>query len=178
MQGPAREQLRVALHRSTLMASFEELSFKDRALLRLYRFRRVEPVPWTPLARPLARCRVALVTTAGLVPPGQPDFDLDMRGGDYSVRVIDRDVDLARLRESHRSRSFDHADVQADANVAFPLARLRELADRGVVGEVAPRHLSFMGSITAPGRLVRRSAPEAAELLVRDGVDAALLVPI
>jgi D-proline reductase (dithiol) PrdB len=177
MQGPAREQLRVAL-RSTPMASLEELSFKDRALLRVYRFRRVDPVPWTPLARPLAQCRVALVTTAGLVPPGQPDFDHDVRGGDCSYRVIDRDVELAALRESHRSRSFDHADVRADANVAFPLERLRELADRGVVGEVAPRHLSFMGSITAPGRLVRHSAPEAAELLARDGVDAALLVPI
>lgn len=160
------------------MASLEDLSWKDRALLRVYRYRRVDPVPWTPLARPLAQCRVALVTTAGLVPPGQPDFDLELRGGDFSYRVIDRDADLARLRECHRSRSFDHTDVQADANVAFPLARLRELADRGVVGEVAARHLSFMGSITAPGRLMRHSAPEAAELLARDGVDVALLVPI
>lgn len=160
------------------MASLEDLSWKDRALLRVYRFRRIDPVPWTPLAKPLAACRVALVTTAGLVPPGQPDFDQDVRGGDYSYRVIDGDVEVAKLRESHRSRSFDHADVQADPNVGFPLDRLRELADRGVVGEVAPRHLSFMGSITAPGRLIRDTAPEAAELLAHDGVDVALLVPI
>jgi len=160
------------------MALLEELSSKDRAMMSGYSFRRVEPVPWTPLARPLFQCRVALVTTAGLVPPGQPGFDREVSGGDFSYRVIDRDVDIAALRESHRSRSFDHADVQADANVAFPLARLRELAARGVVGEVAPRHLSFMGSISAPGRLMRQSAPEAAEVLVRDGVDVALLVPI
>jgi hypothetical protein len=43
---------------------------------------------------------------------------------------------------------------------------------------LAPRHLSFMGSITAPGRLVAESAPEAAQLLVDDGVDVALLVPV
>lgn len=160
------------------MASLDELSWKDRTLLRVYRYRRVEPVPWTALARPLAACRVALVTTAGLTAPDQHGFDPGIRGGDFSYRVIDREVEVASLRDSHRSHSFDHGDLDADPNVAFPLDRLRELAGRGAVAEVAPRHLSFMGSITAPGRLVRQSAPEAAEILVRDQVDVALLVPI
>jgi hypothetical protein len=35
-----------------------------------------------------------------------------------------------------------------------------------------------MGSITAPGRLVRRTAPQAASCLVDDRVDIALLVPV
>jgi hypothetical protein len=35
-----------------------------------------------------------------------------------------------------------------------------------------------MGSITAPGRLVRDAAPEIARRLVHDGVDIALLVPV
>jgi hypothetical protein len=35
-----------------------------------------------------------------------------------------------------------------------------------------------MGSITAPGRLIRDTAPEAAEWLVEDEVDVALLVPV
>jgi hypothetical protein len=35
-----------------------------------------------------------------------------------------------------------------------------------------------MGSITAPGRLTSRTAPEAAQLLVDDRVDVALLVPV
>ena len=30
------------------------------------------------------------------------------------------------------------------------------------IGEVAPRHASLMGSITAPGRLIRRTAPAVA----------------
>lgn len=160
------------------MASLDELSWKDRTLLRVYRYRRIDPVPWTALARPLAACRVALVTTAGLTAPGQPAFDAGMRGGDFSYRVLDRDLDVASLRDSHRSHAFDHGDLDADPNIAFPLDRLRELAARGAVAEVAPRHLSFMGSITAPGRLVRQTAPEAADLLVRDHVDVALLVPI
>jgi hypothetical protein len=35
-----------------------------------------------------------------------------------------------------------------------------------------------MGSITAPARLTKRSAPAAARLLVADEVDVALLVPV
>ena len=66
----------------------------------------------------------------------------------------------------------------ADPNLAFPLDRARELAALGLVGSLNRRHLSFMGSITAPGRLVRHTAPEAARLLVEDGVDVALLVPV
>ncbi len=54
----------------------------------------------------------------------------------------------------------------------------RELAERRRIGSVNHRHLSFMGSITAPGRLVRDTAPAAARSLVDDGVDVALLVPV
>jgi hypothetical protein len=35
-----------------------------------------------------------------------------------------------------------------------------------------------MGSITAPGRLIRDSAPAAAKLLADDRVDVALLIPV
>jgi D-proline reductase (dithiol) PrdB len=52
------------------------------------------------------------------------------------------------------------------------------LSQDGTIGEVAPRHLSFMGSITAPLRLTRDYAPDAAEQLRQDGVDVALLVPV
>lgn len=160
------------------MASLDELDWKLRSFLRVYPYRRIDPVPWARLDKPLAQCRVALVTTAGLTAPGQPEFDPGVRGGDFSYRVISGDAAVSALRDSHRSGSYDHADVQADANVALPLDRLRELAAAGTIGAVAPRHLSFMGSITAPGRLRRRSAPEAAALLAEDQVDMALLVPI
>jgi D-proline reductase (dithiol) PrdB len=97
---------------------------------------------------------------------------------DLSYRVIAADAEVQALGEFHRSESFDHAGILQDRNVAFLLDRLRELARAGQVGEVAPRHLSFMGSITAPGRLVKRTAPQAARLLVEDEVDIALLVPV
>ena len=160
------------------MGDLSEFPAALRLFLRAYPWRRIDPVPWAPLPRPLADCRLALVSSAGFVAPGQVPFDETLRGGDPSFREIPADVDLATLRETHRSRSFDHCGLSRDPNLAFPLDRLRELVRAGRIGSLAPRHLSFMGSILAPGRLVRRTAPEAARGLVADGVDAALLVPV
>ena len=160
------------------MAQLDELSFSERLFVRTYPWRRIDPIPWTPLAKPLADCRLALVTSAGLVLPDQEPFDDGVRGGDYSYRVIPADADPTTLIDTHRSQAFDHAGIARDANLALPLDRVRELAERGRIGAVNRRHLSFMGSITAPGRLTRDTAPEAARLLVEDQVDVALLVPV
>lgn len=160
------------------MGEIEEFPLAIRLFLRAYPWRRIDPVPWAPLRRPLAECRLALVSSAALVAPGQPAFDASVRGGDPTFREIPTEVDLAALRETHRSESFDHSGIARDPNLAFPLERLRELARAGRIGSLAPRHLSFMGSILAPGRLVKRTAPEAASRLVADGVDVALLVPV
>jgi len=160
------------------MGSFEEFDLRTRLFLRAYRWRRIDPVPWTEPRVPVERARVALVSTAGFTMPGQPAFDASIRGGDPGYRVIPGDADVRALRESHRSDSFDHSGLREDPNLGLPLDRLREMARDGAIGEPAPRHLSFMGSITAPARLVRRTLPEAARVLVEDRVDLALLVPV
>lgn len=160
------------------MPRINELPLWLRAVLLAYPWRRVDPVPGAPMRKPVSECRVALITTAGLVPSGEEPFDQEVRGGDVSYRVIGAGVDLITLEEHHRSSSFDHSGIAKDRNLALPLERLRELAKDRVIGEVAPRHLSFMGSITAPGRLVRETAPAAAAVLEDDGVDAVLLVPV
>ena len=106
----------------------------------------------------------------------QPDKSI--RGGDHSFREIPDATDVSKLIESHRSESFDHAGINADPNLGFPIDRARELAKRGRIGSLSRRQLSFMGSITAPGRLIQETAPAAARLLVEDAVDLALLVPV
>ncbi len=98
-----------------------------RAVLAAYPWRRLNPVPFAALRKPLPECRVALVTKAGLVPPGQPAFDAGTRGGDVSYRVISAGADLSRLEEHHRSSTFDHAGIAKDRNLALPLDRLHEL---------------------------------------------------
>ncbi len=160
------------------MAELSELPLKTRLFLAAYRWRRIDPVPWSPLRKPLRECRVAVVSSAGLTRPDQAPFDDDVRGGDPTYRILPADTELGELLESHRSESFDHSGLREDPNLALPLDRLKELAGAGTIGDVAPRHLSFMGSITATGRLVKETAPGAVNTLVADQVDLALFVPV
>ena len=160
------------------MASLSDLSLKDQLFVRAYRWRRIDPVPWTPLPRSLAECRLGLISTAGLSAPDQPRFDAHYKGGDPDLREIPSSIDVQSLVENHRSQSWDHRGVELDKNVAFPIDRIHELIDAGRIGSVAERFLSFMGSITATGRFVRDYAPRAAEIFRQQGVDVALLVPV
>ena len=160
------------------MGDLNEFPLAVRLFLKAYPWRKIDPVPWTPLKKSLTRSRLALITSAAFVLPEQKPFDESIRGGDYSFREIPGDADVQKLVESHRSESFDHTGIHRDPNLAFPIDRARELAERGRIGSLNRRHLSFMGSITAPGRLIRQSAPDAARWLVEDAVDIALLVPV
>jgi D-proline reductase (dithiol) PrdB len=160
------------------MAEWSELPLSLRLFMRMYRWRRIDPVPWAPLRKPLQQSRVAIVSTAGLVRPDQERFDDTVKGGDWSFREIADDTAAGSLIDSHRSESFDHEGLDSDPNLGFPLDRLHELVEANVIGSSNRRHFSFMGSITAPGRLMAKSAPVVAGLLVEDEVDAVILIPI
>jgi len=160
------------------LGDISEFSIKTRLFLKAYPWRRIDPVPWAPLDKPLSKCRLALLSSAGFVLPDQEHFDESVRGGDPSFREIPSDVDVSTLIDTHRSETFDHTGLASDPNLAFPIDRVRELAESGRIGSINQRHLSFMGSITAPGRLTKRTAPEAVRKLVEDGVEAALLIPV
>ncbi len=160
------------------MGDLSEFPLKYKFFLKAYPWRRIDPVPWAPLKKPIKDSRAALVSSAGLVQPGQKPFDDSIRGGDYSFREIPADTDVYTLMDTHRSDLYDHSGLRQDPNLAFPLDRLGELVGSGRIGSLNRRHLSFMGSITAPGRLIKKTAPVAVHKLVEDDVNIALLVPV
>lgn len=143
-----------------------------------YRYRSLDWGSGASLSKPLSKSKIAMVTTAAFYAPDQEPFDEEMKGGDPSYRIIPVETDLQALRIGHRSEAFDHAGIEQDKNLALPLERLDELVTEGSIGEVNPRHFSFMGSVTAPGRLIGVTAPEVAQMLRDDGVDAVLLTPV
>ena len=121
---------------------------------------------------PLRERRVAIVTTAGLTT--REDSRFAMGSSDY--RVIPADADAGSLIMSHASINYDRSGFQQDINVIFPIHRLKELANDGVIGSVADFHYSFMGAIDAMSLV-----PAAAQLaghLKNDSVDAVLLTPV
>jgi len=160
------------------MGSLNEFPLKIRLFLRMYPWRRIDLVPWAPLAKPVKECRIGLVSSAGFVTPEQAPFDDSIKGGDPSFREISGEIPLRTLRDTHRSQSFDHTGLQQDPNLAFPVDRLREMVEAKRIGSLNGRHLSFMGSIVAPGRFVRDTVPEMARIFVRDQVNLALFVPV
>ena len=160
------------------MAKITDLKFAYQVFMKAYPYRKVDWHPGARLGKTLSEARVAVVTTAAFFRRDQPPFDTTIRGGDYSYRVIPADTDLSTLEIAHRSDAFDIRGITSDKNLALPLDRLKSLAEQGVIGSVAPRHFSFMGSIAAPGRLIAQTAPEVAQILLEDKVDAVLLTPV
>jgi D-proline reductase (dithiol) PrdB len=160
------------------MAKLSDLKWKYRISMQAYRYRQFDWRPGSILDRPLAQSRIAVVTSAAFFRPDQPPFDPTIRGGDYSFREIPVETDFDTLRIGHKSDAFDHSGIESDKNLALPLDRLRELKAEGRIGDVAPRHYSLMGSISAPARLVSVTAPEIARRLSEDQVDGVLLTPV
>ncbi|MBI4251053.1 MAG: hypothetical protein HY618_01205 [Candidatus Tectomicrobia bacterium] len=133
--------------------------------------------PWAALAKPLAGCRLALVTTGGVHLKSQAPFDMAEKDGDPTFREIPSGAPRGELVITHDY--YDHRDADRDINVVFPLDRLAELAAGGRIQGPAPLHLGFMGHVDGPlaGRLVRETAPAAARRLAETGADAVLLTP-
>lgn len=126
---------------------------------------------WVP-AKPLAESKVAIISTAGL--HRRDDSPFVPGAGDY--RVIPDDADMDDLVMSHVSTNFDRTGFFQDVNTSFPVERLHELVQEGVVGAAASRHYSFMGA--TPPTAMEPVARDLAGLLKQDQVDAVLLVPV
>lgn len=133
-------------------------------------------IPFVHPKKPLAESRIALVTTGGVHLPEQPRFDIDDPLGDSSYREIP--AGATQLTWTHAYyRPADGPDEGIDLDAVFPLWTLRMLAEEGVIGELNQRHFSFMGAIHDAGPLIDETAPEVAEKLLEDAVDAVLLTP-
>lgn len=153
------------------MARLEDFDEANRAHLSNMEMPTYTTTPWTP-AKPAIQSRVAIISTAGLQRRSDKPFGV----GSADYRLLPGDVAAADLVMSHISTNFDRTGFQADHNVVFPIDRLKELAQEGVIGSVASMHYAFMGAAT-PAQ-IERPAKQIAGLLKQDQVDAVLLVPV
>ena len=143
-----------------------------------YRWAHFAEVPFTPLAKPLAQSRLALITTAA---PYQPGVGDQGPGAPYNAAakfyaaysgMTDATPDV---RISHVGYDRVHTTAE-DPNTWLPLVQLRHAVKAGRLGGLGPR---FHG---APANRSHRITMEsdAPELLRRcrdDGADVVLLVP-
>jgi len=157
----------------------KHLSIKEKSGLSIYPWRNCKPKKSFKLDKPLSKCNVAIVSSAGLYIKGEQDkFNPSIKGGDWGFRIIPSDIDIKRLYDGHRSGSYDHTGLRADPSTGMPLPQLQDLVSNGFIGSLNHRHISFMGSLLAPGRFIKYSIPKIVNLLIKDEVDCALMVPV
>ena len=134
---------------------------------------RSEPPAWQSISKPLADCRVMLVGSGGVYRHGQIAFHTK---DDTSIRLIASDTPTDELRTAHFA--YDQADARQDPNCVFPLDRLRELTDEGVIGGLSPESYGFMGGIYSTRRLEAETVPLLLERCRAQEPDLVLLVPV
>lgn len=129
-----------------------------------------------PLKKPLSQCRVAIVSTSGAYVKGKDrPFDSKNKYGDDSFRIIPSDIEVDKIGLSHPG--YDTRRSSKDIDTVLPIRTLKALHRDGIIGHIAQRHISFMGYVPKPERLIWQKAPEAGMLLIEDSVDLVILVP-
>jgi glycine/betaine/sarcosine/D-proline reductase family selenoprotein B len=143
-----------------------------------YRWAHYAEVPFAPLAKPLAECRVGLITTAAPYQPGKGDQGpgAPYNGGAKFYKVYSGDTSADHdLRISHIGYDRIHTTA-TDSGTWFPLPALRDAAAAGRIGAVASR---FHGAPTNRSHrtTLDQDCPELLTRVREDGVDAVILVP-
>jgi D-proline reductase (dithiol) PrdB len=127
--------------------------------------------PWTPLRKPIAEAKLAVIGSGGILYRDQPRFHRE----DATYRLIPKAATQEDLSIWHFG--YRTADAEKDHNCVFPLARLRELEAAGVIGELADPAYSFMGGVYSTRKVREELAPRLADELLKAHVDAFYLVP-
>ena len=159
------------------MPRLEILSEVQRRMLEFFPCMESDDAPWTPLTKPLGESTVAIVTTAGLHLRDDQPFNRDHPGGESTYRVLPSDSDPADIVQSHFSIGFDRTAIYRDINVTYPIDRMRELTEKGVIGSLAPNNYSFMGALRDCTVVAEQTGPEVAQRLKNEGVDLVFLTP-
>lgn len=136
---------------------------------------KAEHVPLAPLRKPLGESRLCFVSTAGVQPKGTLPFDTVHPIGDYSFRAVPSRSSVDEL-EIHQLK-YITAGANRDLNVIFPITRLKELVQDGVLGGLTENFYSFIGYNMDPARLEQELAEGIADKVAAEHADIALLCP-
>lgn len=134
-------------------------------------FDRVEPAP---AISDMAKCKLALVTSGGIVPLGNPDRIEAANASRFGIYPL---ADLKRLSpETHQSvhGGYDNTYANADPNRVLPLDVVRELEAEGKIGALHCSYYATVGNATSVAA-ARRFGEEIAAKLLADGVQAVIL---
>jgi len=149
-----------------------------------------EQPPFVKLKKPLTETRIALMSSSGHFVEGddpQPLGVNNMTQAEAEERINDFikeepqlseiPIDTAHKNLRVRHGGYDVRGAQKDTNVNFPIDRMRELRDEGIIPELHTTAFSFVGACSQM-RLQKETGPRWAKRFIEDHIEALLLVPV
>jgi glycine reductase len=134
-------------------------------------FDRVAPLP--PIKK-LDEIKLALITSGGIVPAGNPDRIESSAASRYQKYDV-RNIETLRAREYEAVHGgYDPAAANADPNRVLPLDVTRELQREAVIGNLYSYYYATVGNGTTVSNAMN-FAREIAKDLLSEGVNAVII---
>ena len=134
-------------------------------------FDRVEP---NKAIKDLSKAKIALCTSGGIVPKGNPDHiesSNALKYGEYSIAGV-QELSSATHETAHGG--YDPVYANQDPNRVLPVDVLRDLEKEGKIGKLHDKYYATVGNGTAVAS-AKKFAAEYAQKLKADGVDAVIM---
>jgi glycine reductase complex component B subunit gamma len=128
----------------------------------------------SPAVKDLSSATIALVTSGGIVPKGNPDkieSSSASKFGKYDISLIDN---LTHTGFQTAHGGYDPKYINEDPDRVLPVDALRELEQKGIIGKLHGFYYSTVGNGTSVS-LSKKFAGEIAEELVRDEINGVIL---
>jgi len=134
-------------------------------------FDRVEP---NPAVKDVSKATIALVTSGGIVPKGNPDHIESSSASKYGKYDIDGIFDLTDATYETAHGGYDPVYANQDADRVLPVDILREFEKEGKIGKLHRYYYTTTGNGTAVAS-AKAFAEKIGKELAADGVDAVIL---
>ena len=134
-------------------------------------FDRVAP---NPPVTDIKKAKIALVTSGGIVPKGNPDRIESSSASKYGKYDLTGVNDLTSETFETAHGGYDPTYANIDADRVLPVDVLRDLEKEGVIGELHRYYYATVGNGTSVANAKKFAATFAQEL-VKDGVQAVIL---
>ena len=136
------------------------------------KFDRVDPA--APIAD-ITKAKIALVTSGGIVPQGNPDHIESSNATKFGVYSIEGMDEMSPDDFTTIHGGYDRQFVMKNPNLVIPLDVMREMEKDGEFGELANYFCSTTGTGTATGSAAK-FGDAIGKKLVEDHVDGVILV--
>lgn len=134
-------------------------------------FDRVDP---NPAVKDISKAKIALVTSGGIVPKGNPDHIESSSASKFGKYDIEGVMNLTAETHETAHGGYDPTYANTDSDRVLPVDALRQMEKEGKIGSIHKYFYTTVGNGTAVAS-AKKFGETIVKELVADGVDAVIL---